>query len=243
MYGRTPEQTPSMGVCFHPAANGGSTIGLDPMTISALRMRRQSRSNHPLGMHARLRQATAQTHAMLDKQFGRFDLRQRSEYRQFLEVSAAALLPLEEALVQAGVEHIFPDWPLRSRSSAILDDLARLGGTVAPVAVLPPLNFGQLLGTMYVLEGSRLGAQILLKRASQSDDPVVAAATAYLSHGTGQHLWRSFLVMLERHAATLNRTISKEQDVINGACQAFALFEQAAAKSLAASPANPAQAR
>jgi heme oxygenase len=164
---------------------------------------------------------------MLDKQFGKFDLRQRSGYRRFLEASAAALLPLEDALVHAGVEHIFPDWTLRSRRRAILHDIARIGGVVHPLAALPKLNFGQVLGTMYVLEGSRLGAQVLLKTVSQSSDPAVAAATAYLGHGAGQHLWRSFLVMLERHGATLKRTLSSEKDVVDGARQAFALFAHA----------------
>src|SRR5262245_6049877 len=163
-----------------------------PMSISALRTRPESRERRAPGMHARLRQATADAHAMLDKQFGQYDLRQRSDYRHFLEASAAALLPLEDALLEAGVEHIFPDWSLRSRRRALLEDLARVGGAARPLAGPPPLNFGQILGTMYVLEGSRLGAQILLKRVAHSSDPVVAGATAYLSHGAGQHLWRSF---------------------------------------------------
>jgi len=181
-----------------------------------------------LGIRTRLRQATAETHAQLDEQFGKFDLRRRSDYRGFLEASAAALLPLEDAVVQAGVEHIFPDWAVRSRRQAVLEDIARIGGVVHPLAAPAKLNFGQVLGTMYVLEGSRLGAQILLKRVSQSTDPMVRATTGYLGHGTGQHLWRSFLVMLERHGATLKRTLSSEKDVINGAHQAFAMFAQAA---------------
>src|SRR5262249_13922791 len=146
---------------------------------------------------SRLRQSTSDAHARLDAQFGGLDLRQRSDYRRFLEASVAALLPLEAALVEAGVEQVFPDWPLRSRRRAILDDLDRVGGVVRLLAIPPAPNFGQLLGTMYVLEGSRLGAQVLLKAVSQSSDPVVASATAYLSHGMGQHLWQSFLVMLE----------------------------------------------
>jgi len=44
--------------------------------------------------------------------------------------------------------------------------------------------------------------------------------------------------MLERHAATLGRTLSSEKDVINGARQAFALFAQAA-ESAAGENANP----
>jgi len=109
----------------------------DPMAISAIRIRPQSGDQPVESLHARLRQATAESHRMLDKLFGGFDLRQRAGYRRFLEASAAALLPLEAALVEAGVKHLFPDWPLRSRRRAILDDLARIDGTVhllAPAA-------------------------------------------------------------------------------------------------------------
>ena len=43
-----------------------------------------------------------------------------------------------------------------------------------------------LMGALYVLEGSRLGAKFLVKQARASRDPVVRDAIAYLSHGDGQ---------------------------------------------------------
>jgi hypothetical protein len=49
---------------------------------------------------------------------------------------------------------------------------------------------------MYVLEGSRLGAQVLLQAVAGSSDAAVTAATAYLRHGAGRHLWQSFLALL-----------------------------------------------
>jgi len=84
----------------------------------------------------------------------------------------------------------------------------------------------QVLGSMYVLEGSRLGAAYLLKAVERSADPVVAGATAYLSHGAGQHLWPSFLEMLETHAATLD----DDAAALTAAREAFALFNRAAAR-------------
>jgi len=171
-----------------------------------------------------LRNATAEAHARLDEIFGAFDLRRLPDYRRFLEAHAAAVLPLEAALDKSEVGQIFPDWPQRARAHAIVADIDMLGGTVGALPDLPILDFASVLGTMYVLEGSRLGAGLLLLKVRQSPDPLVAQTTAYLGHGTGSHLWQSFLAMLERHA----RRLSDSSKAIAAARSAFGLFEQAA---------------
>ncbi|MCS3761391.1 heme oxygenase [Bradyrhizobium centrosematis] len=168
-----------------------------------------------------MRDATAAAHRELDAQLSSFDLTVLTGYRRFLQASAGALLPLEAALVAAGVTDIFPDWPERARSAAIAADLGRLGSAApSPVSVLP-LTPGGLLGTMYVLEGSRLGAKFLLKEVAEAADPRISAATLYLRHGTGKRLWQSFLAKLESEACD-------EVEVIAAARMAFAAFEQAA---------------
>jgi heme oxygenase len=173
------------------------------------------------GLRERLRDATAAAHRELDAQLSSFDLTVLTGYRRFLQASAGALLPLEAALVAAGVTDIFPDWPERARSAAIAADLGRLGSAApSPVSVLP-LTPGGLLGTMYVLEGSRLGAKFLLKEVAEAADPRISAATLYLRHGTGKRLWQSFLAKLESEACD-------EVEVIAAARMAFAAFEQAA---------------
>ena len=111
----------------------------------------------------RLKVATADAHARLDGRLGSLDLRRLSDYRMFLEASGAALLPLEQALIDAGVHRHFPDWPSRSRGAAILEDLARVRGDVPVCPVIEPLNTGVMFGTLYMLEGSRLGARVLLQ--------------------------------------------------------------------------------
>ena len=174
----------------------------------------------------RLRDATADAHARLDVQLDRLDLARLADYRDFLDLSASALLPLEAALVGAGVERIFADWPLRARSRAILDDLERVGGNPHPLASPGCVGLADVLGAMYVLEGSRLGAKVLARRASSSADPVVAGATAYLRHGAGLHLWPSFLAILERHRTALH----DDDAVIAAARRGFALFAAAAAR-------------
>lgn len=177
------------------------------------------------GLRLCLRSVTAEAHARLDHQLGALDLAILPGYRQFLEINAAGLIPLEAALAAAGVDGVFPDWPLRSRQAAILEDLARIGGHADPLPAPSRLDFGGLLGTMYVLEGSRLGARVLLNAVKQSADPQVLHATAFLRHGAGQHFWPSFLAILDRHSAP-----NHEAGAIDGALKAFAMFERATAR-------------
>jgi heme oxygenase (biliverdin-IX-beta and delta-forming) len=163
------------------------------------------------------------------------DLRLTHDYRTFLEVIAAALLPLEAALGRVHVERLFPDWGRRARSGAILADLDRLGGVVRRLSAPdePGLDelqidgLGGILGTMYVLEGSRLGARMLLRQASQSADPEVQEARAYLSHGAGTNFWQTFLAALEFHGARVN----DDGTAVRAARNAFDLFSTAASSA------------
>jgi len=176
------------------------------------------------GLRLCLRSVTAQAHARLDARRGALDLTSLPDYRRFLEGSAAALLPLEAALAAARVAEIFPDWELRSRQAAITEDLARIGGQIEPLPAPAPLDFGGVLGTMYVLEASRLDARVLLNAVKRSTDAQVLHATAFLRHGADHQFWSSFLMILESHADA-----DHEAGAIDGAMQAFAMFERAAA--------------
>ncbi len=182
-----------------------------------------------------LRNATSGDHARLDALFGRCDLQSLAGYRSFLEAHAMALLPLETALARSGVERLFPDWPSRSRSRALSSDLARLGVAIRVFPTLPLLDAEDILGAMYVLEGSRLGARFLLARVQKSPDPVVAGTTAYLSHGAGEQPWRRFLGLLEQHATKLDDPAK----AIAAARWTFSLFELAAADLAGRGAARP----
>lgn len=179
------------------------------------------------GLRDRLRTATAAAHTSLDATFSSFDLQTRRGYRRFLEASAAALLPVEAALADAGIAAILSDWRQRVRSGAIVADLAALGGVARP---LPPLRRptpAGALGALYVLEGSRLGARHLLKRVVASTDPAMAAATCYLRHGTGLPLWPRLLAVLDAAALTPSET----DNAIGDALHVFALFAEGAHRS------------
>lgn len=81
-----------------------------------------------------LRQAGAPWHEAVDAAFSRFDLGQADGYRAFLRAHARALPGLEQALEQAGIAQLMPDWPARRRRHALLADLADLGLPPPPTA-------------------------------------------------------------------------------------------------------------
>jgi heme oxygenase (biliverdin-IX-beta and delta-forming) len=176
------------------------------------------------GLREKLKHATARAHRDLDARFGAYCLTGVDGYRRFLEASAAALLPLETALERSGVIDVFPDWPQRSRAAAIADDLGRIGGIARPLPPPAPLGRNEMLGAMYVLEGSRLGARYLLRAIADCGEPTIAEATRYLGHGSGLPLWRTFLAKLESEPVTSR----DEADIISGARNAFAMFARAA---------------
>ena len=172
-----------------------------------------------------LREATASAHGRVDDVFTRLNLGRRDDYRRFLAAHASVILPLEALAGQAGAGQILDDWPNRCRSGALLDDLAAFGlRPPLPVSLGSHGGPAWVLGVLYVLEGSRLGAQVLRRRVLAGPDAGCWAATAYLSHGMGQGLWPSFLAQLEASPYAKGDT----GPVIEGAHDAFAAFERAA---------------
>jgi heme oxygenase len=175
-----------------------------------------------------LRAATAHLHAELDTCLAPLIKHGDAGYARFLLRTAAALLPLEEALERANVATLLPDWSLRSRTQSIRVDLAEL--MLCDPPLLPPPEIrgeASKFGMLYVLEGSRLGARVLLCEAQARLSPTVRAATRYLSHGQGQPLWPTFLQRLE---ASPHVRCDPEQ-AAQGARAAFLLFLNAIRRS------------
>jgi heme oxygenase len=179
----------------------------------------QDQSTGPTDLRELLRGRTRNAHERLDSSIGALDLSQRTSYERFLRGTASALAPIELALEESGVEALLPDWPRRRRRQALQDDLSLLGSAFQPLPPLRPLERSELFGALYVLEGSRLGARIIRKRVTQSADPLVRKASAYLSLGDAD-LWPRFLRLLKTC-----RNVDGERAAA-AATMVFAMFEE-----------------
>lgn len=109
-----------------------------------------------------------------------------------------------EAQLHAHAAEFGPEWQLdrRYRAPLILDDLPQLGYTGTPplCPALPPLGTrAQLLGAMYVLEGSTLGGQVIARQLDKAGITAHAFFTGRAER-TGP-LWKAFCQLLGEAAA------------------------------------------
>lgn len=90
---------------------------------------------------------------------------------------------------------------LRFRAHLIPQDLQRPAAGLPLCAALPPLHtHAQLLGAMYVMEGSTLGGQVITRQLAKAD----ISLRRYFT-GAGERtgpLWKSFGQLLTAAAAT-----------------------------------------
>lgn len=172
---------------------------------------------------ARVKHDTLDLHASTERAFEAFDLRTPAGYRAFLEAQAGAYLPLEHAVDRGGAERWLHDWPARRRGHLLRADLESLGvrGNDLQLGEAPDLD---PLGVAYVLEGSRHGGRILLKRVLAGGDLVAASATRFLRHSLDAGWWRRFTEALDDYGTAAGRLDA----VLAGASGAFDLFRERA---------------
>ncbi len=168
--------------------------------------------------HAGLREDTKALHDRLDARLDVSSLASRLGYVRYLLMNWCCAT-VEPALSEAGIHRLLPDWELRQRRFALADDLLALGvspGPPRPCAIEP--DAGTLLGWSYVLEGSRLGARLILQIVERSEETQVRSATRFLRHGEGADLWGTFKTALSR--------IDHDTGAIDRACRAAKLAFQ-----------------
>jgi heme oxygenase len=203
----------------HPSAPQGGVL----LDSSSLRGR----------AHLRLRAATQALHGALDSSLAPSTLKVREGYVRYLRMNWPCA-PIERDLEDAGVRVLLPDWEQRRRRYELardLDSLGALGDLGADLEETAPLHrapapqrvdadIGAILGWAYVLEGSRLGAGLILRTVETVEDPGMLIATRFLRHGRGENFWASFKGALSQ--------IDNDEDAIAracaGACAAFKCF-------------------
>ncbi|UFN49745.1 biliverdin-producing heme oxygenase [Roseomonas sp. OT10] len=169
----------------------------------------------PAPVLSALRAATETLHARLEE---RFDLDRclasRADYAAMLGTLLGVIAPLEAALgrfdwLAAGLDPEVACW----RTPRIEDDLGALGlgrpeiEALPRCAALPGLPSPDAgFGALYVLEGSALGGQLILRRArealgvSPGDGASFHAALGRPPVGEG---WRAFRAALEAHCTDI----------------------------------------
>jgi heme oxygenase len=171
-----------------------------------------------LSAHQHLRAATRAAHERVDAQFAGFDLSDARQYGNFLLAHAAAFLPGEQAIADAGGDAI-PAFAENRRSDALRRDLADLGLKPPVTSGFGPLrSWAEMLGSAYVLEGSRLGGTVLGRQVG------AALPSRFLGARPPAGHWRAFIAYLNQHLAD-ERAIT---DATRSALEMFALFESTA---------------
>ena len=174
-----------------------------------------------------LRRETRDLHDAVDAVYSTFGLETRDGYAAFLTAQATAHLPCEAALDRAHAEQILPDWPLRRRSDLLRDDLRQLGSNISELhgdrsGAEPSFRTAsEILGAIYVLEGSRLGGAMLVRAVPGSLPRKFLGATAPGS-------WRSLMHVIDRDLVAATEI----DEAVAAARQVFGVFERAGRASM-----------
>lgn len=164
-----------------------------------------------------LRDHTRQAHEELDRTIGRLD--SARAYQSFLRASYAHRQPVEHYLAGADWPASFGTWRPTALAPLITADLADIGSR--PPDIRPfhlSKDIASLVGVIYVLEGSALGAKLIRR---------MAGALGYDENHGARHLvrqerlgsWRDLLAIMERLESI---------DMAMAVCAAETTFEQAA---------------
>lgn len=146
-----------------------------------------------------LRERTAEAHEALDRMIGPFD--SLDAYKRYLIGIGAFRAPIEARLRQTSWPVALETFPLQEFGLLIRRDQDDLG--IVPPIVAPEEDVeadpstAALLGTLYVLEGSALGARLLYQRAQALGLGPDYGARHLAVQATRSDRWSRFLQTLE----------------------------------------------
>lgn len=151
-----------------------------------------------------LRAATRIRHAHIDQLMNLRLLARRDHYTRVLQAFDAFLGPWETSVRQALPARWHGWLQQRSRCPFLQADLQRLG--VPAIARAPGLALATpaaAWGSLYVLEGSALGGQVITRALAQAGVPADAGGAYFHGWGTATAaMWRDFRHLLEAELAT-----------------------------------------
>lgn len=142
-----------------------------------------------------LRERTSEAHAVVDAAVGAFaDI---TSYGRYLAAMYRFRAPIESNLAVVVWPAAMGAWRPRQVSAAIADDMRDLGLDIPEAGSRPRMAEDTLMGTLYVLEGSILGSQVLFKRAQALGLSATYGARHLALQADGIDEWRGFLALLE----------------------------------------------
>ena len=155
-------------------------------------------------LHCRLKSATADDHARLDKALTRHDYFVSSAgYVAYLQRFYGFQSAAERGLNASNAQLVLADWLRRQRAAQAREDLLALGAaevdgcTSQATKLLVSPRPEHVLGTAYVLEGSTLGGAVLLKAVAPLGVTAEHGGRFLASYGTARGaMWQAFLQAL-----------------------------------------------
>lgn len=171
---------------------------------------------------AQLRETTSQAHASLDRMVGSFD--SFATYRTYLRGISAFRETVEGRLASTVWPEQCDSWRAEMFSGLIADDLRDLGVMPQPSVDAPDLEQSPeaLLGMLYVLEGSALGARVLYQRARRLGFSADFGARHLAAQSRRSDRWPAFLALLENAGAIdMERVANASRATFKTAEQAF----------------------
>lgn len=147
-----------------------------------------------------LKRATSDAHDRVEsvvRSAGMFETREG--FQRYLAATYAMRVRFERLLDANGANRVWADYPTRKIADLVAQDIADLGGAVtAPErAEEPACSAGELLGVMYVLEGSSLGARILVKSVADMGLSSSFGARHLFRQAEDRGAWRSFIAAMD----------------------------------------------
>ena len=179
----------------------------------------------------RLRGATDALHQSIDSRIRQTGfLTTQAGYVAYLRATLRARQAIEARLDASGAQAIYPPWPARKIAPALSLDISDLsGGSPEDVQCGPPpspFSLGSIWGALYVLEGSAVGARLLLRQAAILGLTPQFGARHLACQATAPSAWKDFVAALDE----VQLTCDQDAACVDGAITTFACFDRAYAQ-------------
>lgn len=176
------------------------------------------------GSRFALRELTRDDHERLDALVGEFT--DKEAYLRYLEGMAAFRGAVERRLAEIDYHETLDGWKPGLISAELAQDLRDLGQEAPrtmPAIDLPSDRDG-LLGVLYVLEGSSLGARLLVRRAAELGLTADHGARHLAAQTARPEAWQAFVALLDglapfgidKAAAAARMTFAAAIDAFSG---------------------------